>query len=452
MMQQTERRFTEQEPTSIFNALSYHGIYPNKGVFLVNFDYIIDTMKKLKLPLLLLTAYFFLTGCSKPEFTNGVWRGALKTASGSEIPFNFEVSDTGGRKHMTIFNGEERFEVNDVVVNDDSVAIKMPLFESEFKLKLTKEGLAGKWVRHLADSDAVMDFNAVRNAEWRFKHDKKPAFNVTGRWGVTFGEGEDADFAVGEFQQEDAKLTGTFLTTTGDYRFLEGVVSGDSLYLSCFDGGHAYLFTAKINGNSINSGKFYSGKSGQDVWVAKRDENAKLPDAYSLAALKPGYKKLAFTFKDVNGNKVSLDDDRFKNKVVIVQIMGSWCPNCMDETAYLVNYYKKYQPKGVEIVGLAYERTTDFARSQKALKQLTDRFKIPYPVLITGYTPARGEATKSLPMMEKVLGFPTTIIIDKKGDVRKIHTGFSGPGTGEHYIEFISEFERLTNSLLAEKA
>jgi thiol-disulfide isomerase/thioredoxin len=138
--------------------------------------------------------------------------------------------------------------------------------------------------------------------------------------------------------------------------------------------------------------------------------------------------------------------------VVIVQIMGSWCPNCMDETAYLVNYYKKYQPKGVEIVGLAYERTTDFARSQRALKQLTDRFKIPYPVLITGYTPARGEATKSLPMMEKVLGFPTTIIIDKKGDVRKIHTGFSGPGTGEHYIEFISEFERLTNSLLAEKA
>jgi len=123
----------------------------------------------------------------------------------------------------------------------------------------------------------------------------------------------------------------------------------------------------------------------------------------------------------------------------------------MDETAYLVNYYKKYQPKGVEIVGLAYERTTNFERSKKALAQLKDRFNIPYPLLITGYTPARGEAAKSLPMIEKVLGFPTTIIIDKKGDVRKIHTGFSGPGTGEHYIEFISEFEKLTDDLLAEK-
>jgi len=392
-----------------------------------------------------------LSGCSNPQLQTGIWRGALITASGNEIPFNFEISDTAGKKLMTIFNGSERFKVADVNVNGDSVAIKMPLFESEFKLKLSKGALTGKWIKHLADSDAVVDFNAVYGNNQRFKTDKKPAANISGRWAVGFGEGEEKDFAVGEFKQDDAKLTGTFLTTTGDYRFLEGVVSGDSLYLSCFDGGHAYLFNAKIKGDSITSGKFYSGRTGTDVWTAVKDANAKLPDAYSLTALKPGFKKLAFTFNDLSGNKVSLTDQRFKNKVVIVQIMGSWCPNCMDETAYLVNYYKKYHPKGVEIVGLAYERTTDFARSQKALQQLVDRFNISYPILITGYTPARGEAAKSLPMMEKVLGFPTTIIVDKKGDVRKIHTGFSGPGTGEHYIEFITEFEKLTDNLLAEK-
>lgn len=406
---------------------------------------------RFKFQLVVSAVFFFLTGCSKPELSTGIWRGALKTASGNEIPFNFEITDTAGKKQMTIFNGTERFKVTDIALKKDSVAIKMPLFDSEFKLKLVKDGLTGKWIKHLADSDAVLDFNAVRNAEWRFKNDQKPAFSVAGRWGVTFGEGEDTDFAVGEFKQEDAKLTGTFLTTTGDYRFLEGVVNGDSLYLSCFDGGHAYLFNAKIKGDSITAGKFYSGKNGQDVWTAVKDDNARLPDAYSLTALKPGFKKLAFTFNDINGNRVSLDDGRFKNKVVIVQIMGSWCPNCMDETAYLVNYYKKYQPKGVEIVGLAYERTTNFSRSQKALQQLKERFNIPYPLLITGYTPAKGEAAKSLPMLDKVLGFPTTIIIDKKGDVRKIHTGFSGPGTGQYYIDFISEFERLTGNLLAEK-
>jgi len=393
----------------------------------------------------------FLAGCSKPQLQTGIWRGALKTASGNEIPFNFEVIDTAGKKQLAIFNGAERFKVTDVTVNGDSVAIKMPLFESEFKLKLHEGTLSGKWIKHLADSDAVVGFDAVYGDTARFITDKKPIADISGRWAVGFGEGEEKDFAVGEFKQHGAKLTGTFLTTTGDYRFLEGVVNGDSLYLSCFDGGHAYLFNAKIKGDSITGGKFYSGKSGQDVWTAVKDEKAQLPDAYSLTALKPGFKKIDFTFKDLDGKKVSLTDDRFKNKVVIVQIMGSWCPNCMDETAYLVNYYKKYQPKGVEIVGLAYERTTNFERSQKALTQLKDRFNIPYPILITGYTPARGEAAKSLPMMEKVLGFPTTIIIDKKGDVRKIHTGFSGPGTGEHYIEFITEFEKLTDDLLAEK-
>jgi len=242
-------------------------------------------------------------------------------------------------------------------------------------------------------------------------------------------------------------LTGTFLTTTGDYRYLEGTVSGNKLYLSSFDGGHAFLFTATIkDNNTIENGKF-----GSDRWTAVKNENAELPDAYSLTVLKPGYKKLAFTFKDINGKEVSLSDNVFKNKVVIVQFMGSWCPNCMDETAYLVNYYKKYHAKGVEVVGLAYERTTDFARSQKTLNQLKDRFNIPYPLLITGYTSAKGEPLKSMPMLADFKAFPTTIIIDKKGDVRKIHTGFSGPGTGGHYTEFINEFEKLTDDLLAEK-
>lgn len=394
-------------------------------------------------------AFLFITGCSKPELTKGIWRGALLTSAGKEIPFNFEITDTAGKKQMTIFNGAERFKVTDVNISGDSVTIKMPLFESEFKLKLTNEGMAGQFIKHLADSDAVMNFSAIKNTDWRFKAGDKPTANISGRWAATFGVDQDTSFAVGEFKQSDAKLTGTFLTSTGDYRFLEGVVSGDSLYLSGFDGGNAYLFTAKVSANNITGGTRYSGKSGFKTWTAVKDANAKLPDAYSLTALKPGFKKLAFTFNDLDGNRVALTDERFKNKVVIVQIMGSWCPNCMDETAYMVNYYKKYQPKGVEVIGLAYERTAGVDRSKKAVEQIKQRFNITYPLLLTGYIPA--DAGKSLPMLDKVLGFPTTIIIDKKGDVRKIHTGFSGPSTGEHYVEFINEFEKLTNDLLAEK-
>jgi peroxiredoxin len=403
----------------------------------------------------LLVIFFSLlihAGFAQNKLTAGIWRGVLKTSTGNELPFNFEVSDTAGKQQLAIINGSERFKVTDVKITGDSVFIHMPLFDSEFKLKFDGNNLQGKWIKHLGYKDAAMDFTAEPGVTWRFFKTSTPAYNVTGRWSAVFGEDTHRDTTVGEFKQTGAKLTATFLTTSGDYRYLEGTVDGDSLYLSCFDGGHAFIFKAKISSEqTLTDGKFYAGYSGLDPWTAVRNEGAKLPDAYSLTTLKPGYKTINFTFKDINGKTVSLSDARFKNKVVIIQLMGSWCPNCMDETNYFTSgYYKKYHPKGVEIIGLAYERTTDFAKSQKTLQQLKKRFNVPYPLLITGFTPAAGDPQKSLPMLADFKGFPTTIIIDKKGNVSKIHTGFSGPGTGDYYTQFTAEFEKLTDNLLAE--
>jgi len=402
--------------------------------------------KQFSLLILLLLSGLLATAQSKLK--TGTWRGVLKPTAG-ELPFNFEVKDTAGHQQLTILNAKERFKVNDVRSEGDSVFIHMPLFDSEFRLKLEQHtALTGRFIKHLGDRDAVMPFSARQGEQWRFfQNPEKPAYNVSGRWSAVFGDGADRDTTVGEFVQTGSRITGTFLTTTGDYRYLEGTVSGSKLYLSCFDGGHAFLFTANIqDAQTLTNGLF-----GSTPWTAVKNANAKLPDAYSLTVLKPGYKKISFSFPDLNGKKVSLEDARFKNKVVILQVMGSWCPNCMDETAYLVNYYKKYHSKGVEVAGLAYERTADFEKSKKSVLQEKQHFNIPYPLLLTGYTNNKKETAKSLPMLSNFLAFPTTIIIDKKGDVRKIYTGFSGPGTGKYYTEFVNEFERLTDSLLAEK-
>jgi thiol-disulfide isomerase/thioredoxin len=414
---------------------------------------------KNKTLLIILLSLLIQTTFAQSKLRTGVWRGVLKTATGRNLPFNFIVSDTDGNQQLAIINSDERLKVTDVKAVGDSVFIKMPLFDSEFNLRLATDGdgknyLTGTWIKHLGTTDATMDFIAESGANWRFfKNGASPAHNVSGRWSAIFGDdGAKKNTTVGEFKQDGNKLSGTFLTTTGDYRYLEGQVEGDSLYLSTFDGGHAFLFTAKINAdNTLTDGKFYSGYSGIDHWTAVKNDAAKLPDAYSLTYLKPGYKTIDFTFKDINGKPVSLSDARFKNKVVIVQIMGSWCPNCMDETRFFTSgYYQQYHPKGVEIIGLAYERTTDFAKSQHTLQQVKAHFNIPYPLLITGYTPSRGDPQKSLPMLADFKGFPTTIIIDKKGTVRKIHTGFSGPGTGTYYTQFVDEFDKLTDDLLAE--
>jgi peroxiredoxin len=406
-----------------------------------------------KILFLLIVTLLTINAFAQGKLQTGIWRGVLKNASGNNLPFNFLVSDTAGVQQIAIINGAERFKVTDIKVVGDSVFIHMPLFDSEFRLRQMSHYLVGKWVRHVGTKETYMDFVAEPNAAWRFFKDPPASnFNISGRWTAIFGEGNSRDTTVGEFKQSGNHLTGTFLTTTGDYRYLDGCVAGDSLYLSCFDGGHAFIFKAKINSNdSMVDGKMYSGLAGLDNWTAVRNENAKLPDAYSLTYLKPGFNKIDFTFKDINGHPVSLNDARFKGKVVIVQILGSWCPNCMDETNFLVgSYYPKYHDKGVEIIGLAYERTTDFAQSQRTLRQLKDHFNIQYPLLITGYTPSHGDPQKSLPMLADFKGFPTTIIIDKKGEVRKIHTGFSGPGTGDYYTQFVDEFDKLTDDLLAE--
>ena len=413
-------------------------------------------MKKIVLPLLVLSLFAF-SSCKQAglaDLQNGTWRATLKTESGVEIPFNFELADSAGKKQLDIINGDERFRVNEISQEGDSILIQMPLFDSEIKAVLTGGSLSGKWTKHLATNDVAMEFTASPNTNWRFfKKEGEPKVDLNGKWSSTFisADGKDTNVYIGQFIQKGNRLTGTFLSTTGDYRFLEGTVNGNKFYLSCFDGCHALLFSGTVNGNTITDGKLYSGFSSIDNWTGTENDKAELPDAYSLVGLNPGYKSIDFAFPDLTGKLVSLKDEQFKNKVVVVQFFGSWCPNCMDETAFMVPFYNRYKDKGLAVVGLGYERTTDVARGRKNIGRLQKRFNVPYPLLLTGYTNQPGEVIKSLPMLNKFMAFPTTIIIDKKGEVRKIHTGFSGPGTGKYYTEFTEEFDKLITDLLAEK-
>ncbi|MEO0901014.1 MAG: TlpA disulfide reductase family protein, partial [Bacteroidota bacterium] len=238
-----------------------------------------------------------------------------------------------------------------------------------------------------------------------------------------------------------------FRTTTGDYRYLEGVVDGDSLRLSTFDGAHAFLFTAKITKDSLE-GIFYSGNHSQEKFIAKRNEAFELPDANSLTFLKEGYDSFDFSFPDGQGATVSLKDTRFDNKPVVVQILGSWCPNCLDETKFYVNYLEENPNLDIQFVGLAFEYAKTEESAWKSINRLKDRINIPYPILLAQYgTSNKKLANEKLPMLNHVLSYPTTIFIDREGEVKKIHTGFNGPATGKKYEEYIKEFEQTIKDL-----
>jgi thiol-disulfide isomerase/thioredoxin len=277
---------------------------------------------------------------------------------------------------------------------------------------------------------------------------KPPLMDVTGKWEVRFAD-PDGDFAaIGEFVQDGNRLTGTFLTETGDYRYLEGSVQANKLYLSTFDGAHAFLFEAKIMEDSTMVGSFRSGKHYQVTWQARKNEAFELGDPLELTYLKEGYDKFDFAFPNAEGKMVSLNDDAYKNKVKIIEIIGTWCPNCRDATRFLTQYLEDNPNPDLAVIALSYEKYREEEKAINAIRKYKKHFGFDYEILLAGYYNKK-EAAQSLPMLNHILSYPTLIFIDRDEKVRRIHTGFSGPATSE-YEAFKTEFESFVTQLLKE--
>ena len=409
-----------------------------------------------KIALLVSFSILFLVGCEpKNDLKNGQWRGVIKTLGG-DLPFQLAIQKNADRSTFSVqaLNGEEVLKLDTATFKGDSIHIPMGIFDAELVAKVTDNKMTG-FYRKIRSNGTILEgvFSAEYANNQRFIITESARVEVSGKWAVLFKSPEkpaDTTLAIGVFKQTGNVLTGTFLTPTGDYRYLAGNVIGDSLKLSCFDGNHIFLFKAKVNGDAMEGGQFWSNMKGLENWTAKRNPNATLPDAKKLTFLKPGYRTFDFSFPDASGKIISMKDGCFKGKVTVVQIMGSWCPNCMDETKFLVPWYNKNQNRGVAVVGLGFEKSTDLAISGPKLERLKKRFNVPYSLLLAGSND-KEKASAALPMLNRVVSFPTTIFIDKKGIVREIHTGFSGPGTGIYYDNFVTEFNTLIDKLLAEK-
>jgi len=364
-----------------------------------------------------------------------------------ELPFIFQVLNS---KSVKVYNAKEIIDVTEIGQRNDSILIQMPVFEGYIIAAYDGENLKGNFVKE--SLDRVVPFYAEYNNAIRFKTFGEPKQDVTGIWETVFSQGTEGDeyIAKGIFTQKARKVKGTFRTTTGDYRFLEGVMDGNTMKLSTFDGAHAFLFTAEVTDSTMH-GTFYSGDHWKEPFVAKRNPDYELPSANDLTFLKDGHDGLDFTFPNASGDMVSLKDQRFKDKVVVVQIMGSWCPNCLDESKYYSEFYKNNSDKAIEFVALAFEVAKTKAKAFDRINRLKTKIAIDYPILLAQYGSSnKVKAQEKLPMLNHVLSYPTSIFIDKNGKVRKIHTGFNGPATGEKYTEFKAEFEGFIAELLSE--
>ena len=223
----------------------------------------------------------------------------------------------------------------------------------------------------------------------------------------------------------------------------------NNLYLSCFDGSHLFLFKATLVNEQL-TGVFWSGTHWEEPWIAKRNDNFELTHPDSLTFLKEGYTELAFTFPNINGENVSLTNEKYNNKVVIVNVMGPWCPNCKDETAYLSKLYNNYHEDGLEIIALSFDKSDKFEIAKENLIKIKSFFDAKYDFLIAGKA-NKIAAAKSLPMLNHVMSYPTSIFIDRNGNIKKIRTGFYGPGTSSYYTRYTEQIDGFVKKLLAEE-
>lgn len=371
----------------------------------------------------------------------------------SELPFNFEVvyPDGDSMFQLVLYNADEKIIADDIefgrdlATAKDTVIIKFTVFDSYIKAIYEDGVMEGEWVVNYRDNYRI-PFKAVHGQDYRFNNNTNDSeINVNGRWRVLFSEGTTDEYkAVGEFKQKGSLVKGTFLTDTGDFRYLEGQIIGKKLYLSVFDGAHAWLFIAKMMDDGSLSGIYRSGSQYTTDWSAFRDDNATLSDAYSLTKAMDN-NPIEFSFINSEMNTVNLNNPEFEGSPKIIQIMGTWCPNCLDETIFLQEYYDKNPGSELKWVALSFERYKDTLSSVAAIKRFENKMKTKHIVLWAGNY-AKDEASKVLPQLNKIISYPTLLFLDRQNRIVKIHTGFNGPATKE-YEAFKKEFAEIADSL-----
>lgn len=401
-------------------------------------------MKRLLFVFILLHS---ITVSGQSTLEDGRWHADLQLNDSVNLGFIL-ITNAGT---ITIENATERIALTNIRTSGDSIVARFPFYDAELRFINLGMVLAGEYVNLAKASNNIFYFRAVKDFSYRFiQRPSTPAANLTGRWQLIFDHEEGIDRSnVAVFSQTGNRVTGSVLTVTGDHRYLDGEISGNEMLISTFNGAFVMCYTATIQPDGSLRGHFYSGKTGYDTWTAYRNDSASLPDPHSLTYVTETSQKFNFNFPDASGKRWTMNDPWLANNVVVVQLMGTWCPNCLDESIYLNEWLQANVGRGVRVIAIDFERTTDSAKVWSNINRFKDRLYIDYPVVFGGNS-NRDTASAKLPMISKIMAYPTSLIIDKHGHVRKIHTGFSGPATGEDFLIHKNEFELFVEELLAE--
>ncbi len=390
-----------------------------------------------------------------PVEFRGRWRFELETPGGP-LPFFAELDEHGG----ALVDTHERLPLSSATVVDGELRLSIDHYDSTITARMhAASRLVGTWRHGAPGRDAYTQMNLTAtagDAAPRFDVDPKRLQTLSGRWKLAFSPENRSPWAgLAELRSVPGPagaplIEGTILTELGDFRFLEGVMVDDQLRLATFDGAHAFVFHARRDGAKLVDGRFWVRDAYNSSFTgtpAQAGQDTGLTDPLDTIELTTPDGRFHFDFPALGGGTLAQDDPRLAGKPLVVEIFGTWCPNCNDQAPLMHQWYEQYAPRGLEMVGIAFEHSDDRDKSMDILQRYADRYDVQYPLLLGG-TSDKARAGQRLPDLSKVVAYPTTLFIARDGTVQSVYSGFSGPATGDAFEALKAEFREQIEALL----
>jgi len=370
------------------------------------------------------------------------WFGDLHRSDNKDIPFRayLDLHSTPPSGHFLV--GEEKTPIPEIRREGDSLTLLFSEYQAAMRGVLNGDRWAGSYIRYRSTPVSVPFTAVVQSPEQlRPSGASKPAIPLVGKFQAFLHEAGSIDTTtVATFWVRNDSVYGTLIAPDGDYGLNAGIQNGISVTLSRFTGWQAQLFELNQSESSWKGTLYVRNDPPVQLILEPRPTLAERVSPAYETSIKNTRVPFAFSGLTADGDRLTNKSERFKGKALIVDIMGTWCHNCMDEAPVLQQLYSECRDKGLEVVGLSFEINDDVNQAKKNMSLYQKRFGLTFPLLYCGSTDDKYVGPELRAQLVNFYAYPTALFIDRKGKVKFIHVGFRGPGTGE---EFESEVKHL---------
>jgi len=385
----------------------------------------------------------------------GWWDGTIQSKAG-EVNFGIILeAKADGTLQAILMNATDRQPFSSASWKDGTLTLRLDYYDGVLTAHtVSAQRMEGEYSRQT--SKGMVHIPLVLAPAMGHGHVWNGP-SLAGDWIFTWPEETGAEKTTrASFEQSGFNVTGTIQPVSGDTGLLHGEVTGlpggkTHFHLSRFDGIHAFAIDGELLPDGTLKGQ-QGGIKALEAFTAVRATDTKTADpnalSETLTTVKDPAEPFRFSGVDASGKTLTQDSPEFKDKALIIDIFGTWCPNCHDEAPVLEKLYRKYHDQGLEIVGLAYEYVDDPLRDFKQIAIYREKFGITFPLLLAGTTD-QGQIAKTLPQLVNFGAFPTSIYVDRSGKVQAILAGFTGPSTGEKFQQVQQRMDELTRQIVA---